>query len=93
MFSSNGRPQKITLFVCSSCLACERVETFLQGWAQSRADAGLEVITIEARPSDFVRWGISHTPAIILEKELVVQNVTIEMLAEYLPAPQSSPLS
>lgn len=92
MFSPNGRQQKITLFVCSGCLACERAETFLQGWVQGRADASLEVITIEKRPSDFVRRGITQTPAIILEDELVVQNVTTEMLAEYLAASQSSPI-
>lgn len=92
MFSPNGRQQKITLFVCSGCLACERAETFLQGWAQGRADASLEVVTIEKRPSDFVRRGITQTPAIILEDELVVQNVTTEILAEYLAASQSSPI-
>ncbi len=75
---------RVTLFVCSGCEPCDQAIAFLQGWINGRAQAEMQVIPIAQRPEKVVRMGIAHTPALVVNGELIAQNLTLDTLAEAL---------
>ena len=75
---------KLTLYVCSGCEGCDQATAFKQGWANGRQNVALEIVTIPEEPKQFVRLGITHTPALAINDELLAQKVSVESLAEFL---------
>jgi len=86
-----GRARRVTLFVCSGCEACDQVATFLRGWADDCPDATLEIVSVLRRPEQIVRLGITHTPALVVDGELLAQNLSVDMLADRLPIRLNGP--
>ena len=87
----SNKEQKLTLYVCSGCEACERAQFFLKGWANGRAGVGAEIVTLEQRPEQVVRFGITHTPALVINNEFVSQSLSIETLAALLQTGTTKP--
>jgi hypothetical protein len=56
----------------------------MRGWIIGRSDVQVEVVSIMERPTDIVRLGISGTPALVLNQELLAQNLTENKLDELL---------
>ncbi len=86
-----GRVHRVTLFVCSGCEACYQAATFLRGWADGRPDVTLEIVSVLRSPEQIVRLGITHTPALVVDGELLAQNVSVETLADRLPIRLNGP--
>lgn len=82
---------KLTLYVCSGCEACEQAEFFLRGWANGRSGVRSEIVTLEQRPEQVVRFGITHTPALMINDKFVDQKLSIEALAELLQTDPHKP--
>ncbi len=79
-----GRAHRVTLYVCSGCEACHQAATFLLRWADGRPGMTLDIVSVLHRPEQIVRLGISHTPALVVNGELLAQNVSVDTLADRL---------
>ncbi len=79
-----GTPERLTLFVCSDCEACDRATVFLQGWANGRPEVALEIVSILEQPEQAIRLRITHTPALVVGGELLAQNISVDTLSELL---------
>ena len=82
--NQTGQTQRVTLFVCSGCKGCDEAAIFLRGWANARERVTLGTVSILRQPEQVVRLGISDTPALVVDDELLVQNVSVDTLAELL---------
>ena len=83
----DSQPQsntQISLFVCSHCEACNQATTFMQGWVNGRPNVGLNIISILDKPEQFVRLGITYTPALAVDDELLAQNLSVDALTDLL---------
>jgi hypothetical protein len=76
--------EQIKLFVCSEGEVCCQAVTFMQGWANGCPDIETEIVPIAGQPAQVVRLGITHTPALVINGELIAQNLSINSLAELL---------
>jgi len=89
--------QQVTLYVCSGCERCDGAAIFLRGWANGRPNVALEIVSIGDQPWQVVRLGIAHTPALVIDDELLAQNISVNKLAELLRTslngPESNPQS
>ena len=88
---TSRRVHRVTLFVCSGCEACNQAATFLREWANGRLDVALEIVSVLRRPEQIVRLGITHTPALVMDGELLAQNLSVDMLADRLPIRLNGP--
>jgi len=84
-------PGQMTLYVCSGCERCEGAAIFLRGWANGRPNVTLEIVSIADRPEQVIRLGIAHTPALVVEDELLAHNFSVKELAELLQARLNGP--
>jgi hypothetical protein len=75
---------QLNLFVCSNCEACNQATPFLQGWAYGHPNVGLNIVSILDKPEQIVRLGITHTPALAVDGELLAQNLSDDALADLL---------
>ncbi len=83
----NGQPlsnTEITLFVCTNCEACNQATTFMQGWVNGHPNVGLNIVSILDKPEQIVRLGITYTPALAVDGELLAQNLSGAALADLL---------
>lgn len=76
--------QQVTLFVCSEGDVCRQAATFMRGWANGCADIVTKIIPIADQPEQVVRLGITQTPALVIDGQLIAQNLSVETLAELL---------
>lgn len=87
--------QQVTLYVCSGCERCDGAAIFLRGWANGRRNVALKIVSIGDQPWQVVRLGIAHTPALVIDGDLLVQNISVNSLAELLRTnlngPESNP--
>lgn len=79
-----GRTLRVTLYVCSGCEACRQAATFLLRWADGRAGVTLDIVSVLRQPEQIVRLGITRTPALVVDGELLAQNVPVDTLADRL---------
>jgi len=79
-----ARAHRVTLYVCSGCEACYQTATFLRGWAKGCPNVTLEIVPVLQQPEQIVRLGISHTPALVVDGELLAQNLSVDMLVDRL---------
>ena len=89
--NSSEKVQKLTLYVCSDCEGCAQAAFFLKGWSNGRSGVRAEIVTLEQRSEQVVQFGISHTPAFVINNELVGQKMSIESLAELLQTDHIKP--
>jgi hypothetical protein len=82
--SKKAKPCQITLFVCSDGEICRQAITFMHGWANGCPDVATEIISIAAQPEQVVRLGITQTPALVMDGQLIAQNLSVNRLAELL---------
>jgi len=82
---------RVTLYVCSGCEACYQAATFLREWAKGCPHVTLEIVPVLQQPEQIVRLGISHTPALVVDGELLAQNPTVDRLADRLPIRLNGP--
>ncbi len=90
--TQGSKPQKteqITLFVCSEGQTCDQATTFVRGWANGCSDIPTAIISIANQPEQVVRFGITHTPALVIDDHLIAQDLSINKLAELLQLHQS----
>lgn len=78
--------QKVTLFVCSGCDTCDPAVPRFQAWAAERSDVALEIAPVLENPKRIVRFGVSCAPAVVVDGELLVQNVSTDVLIDTLEA-------
>jgi hypothetical protein len=96
--NKEDKARQVTLFVCSDGEICRQAVTFMRGWANGCPDAATEIISIADQPEQVVRLGITQTPALVMDGQLIAQNLSVNTLAELLrrrwpgtkTAPQSS---
>jgi hypothetical protein len=82
---NKARPiDQIMLFVCSEGETCSQIVTFMRGWAHGCPAAATEIISIANQPEQVVRLGITQTPALVIDGQLIAQNLSVETLAELL---------
>ena len=86
-----GRAHRATLYVCSGCEACHQAATFLLRWADGRPGVTLDIVSVLRQPERIVRLGITHTPALVVDGELLAQNLSVDMLADRLPIRLNGP--
>lgn len=88
---------QITLFVCSEGEICNQAAMFMRGWANGCTDMATEIISIADQPEQVVRLGITQTPALVINGQLIAQNLSVNTLAELLRirqiGPQATPQS
>ena len=75
---------QLTLYVCSGCEGCGQAAAYLLGWTSGREDVQLEIVSIADLPEQVVRLGINHTPALVIDDELLAQEVSVDSLTELL---------
>lgn len=82
--SRKDKPSQITLFVCAEGEICGQAVTFMRGWANGCPDVATEIIFIADQPEQVVRLGITQTPALVIDGQLIAQNLSVNTLAELL---------
>jgi hypothetical protein len=86
---------RVVLFVCSGCEGCDQATAFMQGWANGRQDVALDIVNIADRPEQFVRYGIMHSPARVIDGELLAQKVSVnsltKLMSSRLHGPEAGP--
>lgn len=70
--------RQVSLFVCSDCERCRRAEQFCREWTGHRPDVALEIVSILQRPRQVFRLGITHTPALVVDGELLAQDLAAD---------------
>ncbi|MCZ7573244.1 MAG: thioredoxin family protein [Ardenticatenaceae bacterium] len=78
--------RRITLFVCSSCAACNPAVPLVQAWVTDHPGLVLEIARVFQQPEQIVRLGITCAPAVAVDGELVAQNAPAETLIDRLQA-------
>lgn len=79
-----NKAKQITLFTCSEGDVCGQAVTFMLGWANGCPEVGTEIISIADQPEEVVRLGITHTPALVIDGQLIAQDLSVDKLAELL---------
>ena len=49
-----------------------------------RGDVALEIVSIADQPEQVVRLGITHTPALVMDDEVLAYKVSVDSLTEIL---------
>ncbi len=82
--SQARQPRRVALFVCSGCEMCDATAMFLRGWANDRPNVALEIVPILGEPAETIRLGITHTPALVVDGELLAQDLSVNTLTDLL---------
>lgn len=75
---STKQPTTIQLFISTDDEACTAVKDYLETWVKQQVEASLEVISILDNPQQLIRAGINHTPALVVNGEVVSQQCSVE---------------
>ena len=77
MASKHPQPISIQVFISTDDEACTDVKDFMESWIKDHDGIQLEFIPILENPIRLIRLGITHTPAIVVDNKVMVQECSV----------------